>query len=72
MADRRRANIEWSVADEAGNMPTWERVGIAVMMDIRDELKTLNRLLACPNFTAIPRKLDAIRRNTAKPKESKA
>jgi hypothetical protein len=68
MSDRRRKDVTWDVADESGAMPTWERVGIAVLMDIRDELKVLNSILRCPNFQAIPFKLDRISRNTAKPK----
>jgi hypothetical protein len=58
----------WTVADKDGQVPTWERVGIAVLMDIRDELQTLNRLLACPNFLGIPHTLTRIARNTTKKK----
>lgn len=58
--------MEWSVADENGMVPSWERVAIAVLMDIRDELKRLNGLLHCRNFLAIPHKLDAIRRQLPK------
>ncbi len=71
MTDQRRANADWQVADNDGSVPTWERVGIAVLMDIRDELQKLNNLLRCPNFIAIPRKLDAIRRNTTKKKRAR-
>lgn len=69
MADRRKKDLNWNVADENGNVPTWERIQIAVLMDLRDELKLLNGLLRCPNFMAIPRKLDRISRNTAKTKK---
>lgn len=72
MSDQRRANRNWNIAEEDGNVPTWERVGIAVMMDIRDEMQKLNQLLSCPNFTGIPRTLIAIRRNTTKAKRRKA
>jgi hypothetical protein len=44
----------------------WEQAGVAVMMDIRDELKQLNRLLACPNFIGIPATLHRIELNTRK------
>lgn len=37
-----------------------------VMEQVRDEMKKLNSLLHCQNFIAIPRKLDAIKRNTAR------
>jgi hypothetical protein len=66
--DRTAANINWYVANEDGTLPTWERIGIAVLMDIRRELQRLNALLSCPNFTGIPTTLQAIYRNTAKPR----
>ncbi len=69
--DRRCRNISWEVADPNGDIPTWERISIAVLMDIRDELQRLNRTLDCPNFQQIPHTLDAIRRNTAKKKPLK-
>jgi hypothetical protein len=62
--DRRAPDVEWQVRDQHGSI-TWEKVSIAVLMDIRRELKTLNRLLACPNFLEIPRTLRTIRTNTA-------
>ena len=70
MADRRRKNYIWNVADERGDIYSNMRDGcsLAVLMDIRDELQRLNSLLYCPNFTAIPRKLDRIGRNTTKKK----
>lgn len=34
----------------------------AVLMDIRQELHTLNERLGCPNFIRIPAVLDGIRR----------
>jgi len=63
--DRLKRNIDWMVADQDGSIPSWERVSIAVLMDIRSELRTLNRLLACPNFIGIPVTLRSIRKNTA-------
>lgn len=38
-----------------------------VLMDIRDELRDLNRLLACHNAVAIPSLLRDIKKNTTKP-----
>lgn len=64
---RRDKDRDWDIHDELGKT-TWEKVPIAVLMDIRDELKTLNRLLHCNNFMAIPFKLDRIALNTKKPK----
>lgn len=59
---------DWNLPETLGS---YDQVNAALLMDIRDELKTLNRLLRCPNFINIPSKLDAIRRNTAKPKRKK-
>lgn len=70
--DQRKKDVNWKPADEDGNTPTWERANLAVMMDIRDELKDLNRILHCQNFLDIPQKLEAIRRNTDKPRKKKA
>lgn len=68
--DRRRKNEQWSPANTDGTI-TWERVDTALLMDIRDELQTLNRIFQCQNFLEIPRVLRAIRRNTAKPRKRK-
>lgn len=59
---------DWKLpVNERGNLSSWDLVPIAVLMDIRDELKKLNRVFECPNFIALPRKLDAIAKNTKKP-----
>jgi hypothetical protein len=73
MSDRRRKNAIWFVTDEQGKVywpPTSGRCGatLALLMDIRDELQRLNEVLHCSNFLAVPRKLDRIARNTAKPR----
>lgn len=47
---------------------SWESIHSALLMDIRDELKELNRLLNCRNFIAIPSILRGIRTNTTKRK----
>lgn len=61
--DRRRANRNWFVTDEAGALHSSLRDGVtvAVLMDIRDELQTLNKLLGCSNFTGIPQTLREMR-----------
>lgn len=61
----RHPNVDWNLPD---SLKTWEQVNTAVLMDIRDELQRLNRLLYCSNFTAIPSILRAIGRNTTKPR----
>lgn len=64
----RNANRDWNLPDTLN----WDHVSVAVLMDIRDELKTLNRLLHCQNFTNIPSKLDDIRRNTTRRRRRKS
>lgn len=78
MPDRRWKDYQWSVVTPDGKH--YEQANnaqlLAVLMDLRDELKAMkgvlfavsNKLsaLECPNFLAIPRKLDRIGRNTAK------
>lgn len=48
-------DVNWNLAQAPGGAPaTWEQVQLALLMDIRDELRRLNGLLHCPNFTGIP------------------
>lgn len=62
MPEKRFKNKIWNLGDGKTNqIPTWQHVQIAVLMDIRDELQTLNGLLDCPNFTRIPLTLREIR-----------
>ncbi len=73
MADRRRRNVDWFVADESGRLYGDGLGGriVAVLMDIRDELNLANRrlsVLECRNFLRIPHKLDRIGRNTERKK----
>ena len=49
-----------------GCIKTWEQAGIAVLMDIRDELKALNGIIGCRNVMDVPQILREIRRNTTK------
>lgn len=58
MVDRRKKDVAWWVADDNGQTSLMQ-AQLAVLMDVRDELKKLNGLLHCPNFQNIPRKLDA-------------
>jgi hypothetical protein len=57
MADTRHKNGNWTIEANARNELSWEAVQVAVLMDIRDELQTVNRLLNCHR---IPRALDAM------------
>ena len=72
MSNTRLKNADWLPGDANSQALTWERVNTAILLDIRDELQELNKLLRCPNFLAIPRELGQIRRNTTKPKKRKA
>ena len=49
-----------------------EYATLAVLQDIRDELRRLNATLECPRFLAIPTHLEAIGRNTRKPRRKRA
>lgn len=64
MIDRRRKDREWVVTNEQGELYTGLRdgVSVALLMDIRDELKRLNTLLHCHNFVGIPATLRTISR----------
>ncbi len=67
----RHKDGDWNIPEKNLN---WEHVTCALLMDVRDELKRLNetlQVLRCPNFHAIPGKLDRIRLNTTKPKKRK-
>lgn len=64
----RKKDIEWNLPEPVTD---WQQASVAVLMDIRDELKRMNNLLHCQNFIQIPRKLDQIRKNTTKRKYRK-
>lgn len=67
MSTQRHAKGNWTFpTTQAGKIEKWEYVQIAVLMDIRDELQTLNRLLGCHNFVQIPTVLRSIQENTKK------
>lgn len=70
MAERRYRDRDWNVANDGGVIRDSIKGGVmlAVMLDIRDELRKLNALLSCGNFTGIPRTLKQIATNTTKPK----
>jgi hypothetical protein len=58
-------DINWSVGNGL-SVASVDHAILAVLMDVRDELKRTNRVLQCPNCIAIPFKLDEIITNTAK------
>ena len=67
-------DVGWSIA-EAVNDPRAAKdvheAMLAVLMDIRDELKILNRVFQCSNALEIPDLLRAIKQNTTKSKRKK-
>jgi hypothetical protein len=64
MSDTRRKNVAWTCCHSVEGKCL--DADLAVLMDIRDELQALNRLLNCPNFTRIPHTLHEIRRSVTK------
>lgn len=72
MADTRHKDAQWILRTDANGRVSWEQIIVAVLMDIRDEMKRLNTLLHCQNFIAIPRKLDAIHRKMPTRRKRKA
>lgn len=72
MAITRFKNNTYDLSDGQGRPADWQRVQIAALYDIRDELQRLNSLLHCSNFTAIPLKLDRIEKNTRKKRKPRA
>lgn len=60
----RHKDTNWIIPD---NVVDWNQAQIAVLMDIRDELKHLNRTLDCRMFQSIPNTLLGIEDNTRKP-----
>ena len=68
--DTRLKNIVWNIHPESDGVYPFEGAQLAILMDIRDELQQLNRLLQCSNFIDIPLRLDEIVINT-RPKRRK-
>ncbi len=71
MNDYRKKNGNWKLNPNPDGTYPANDARLAVLMDVRDELRSLNGLLGCTNFINIPKKLDAIRRNTAPKKPKK-
>lgn len=62
MADTRHRNVDWTIhKNVVTGVVSWEGAQLAVLMDIRDELQALNRIIGCPNFVAVPQTLREIR-----------
>lgn len=72
--DTRKRNQLWTTFKTDGGNGRYhdsifyQYASLAVLMDIRDELQSLNRLLSCTNFLSIPASLRTIVANTTKRK----
>jgi len=66
MSANRRKDANWILRENRDGTVVSDDARLAVLMDIRDELKTLNALLSCTNFVGIPTTLRTIARNTKK------
>jgi hypothetical protein len=72
----RHANVNWNMPegtphDRGGSTHSWNSIHTSLLMDIREELQRLNKLLHCSNFIGIPSTLTAIKANTTKRKYTK-
>jgi hypothetical protein len=64
--DQRNRDYQWSTRTPENHYEKeqyYRMASLATLMDIRDELHTLNRLLGCKNFTDIPATLRGLRRD---------
>lgn len=57
-------DAQWHVRQTDEQMYSDEAVQRAILLDIREQLRALNRVFACPNFLRIPGVLDTIARQT--------
>ena len=57
MGNTRHKDAKWSI----GERPDMQGAHLGLLMDLRDELKQLNALLGCRNFTDVPQILRDIR-----------
>lgn len=61
MADLRNKDVNWSLNDRQRDGVTYELIKAAVLMDIRDELRQLNRVFSCANFQNMPHEIRKLR-----------
>jgi hypothetical protein len=66
VGDTRHKDAEWTVEVNSDGRTSWEAAQLAVLMDIRDELKRVNFTLRCQETQRIPQTLKDIRRLLAK------
>lgn len=61
-------DYNWRVSNDGSNALSVEHAILAVLMDVRDELKLMNQRLQCRETQMIPKYLRDIRRNTTRKK----
>lgn len=61
----------WQIQKNSQGKYNWDQCHASILMDIRDELKNLNRLLRCDKFLSFPAVLREIERHTRKPRKTK-
>jgi hypothetical protein len=66
-----KRNVSWAFWKYDDGSLNMETVNAIILLDIREELKTLNRVFACQNFLQVPKVLRDIRRNTTKKPKKK-
>ena len=71
MSDARKKDRNWTIRTNLDGTTPSDDAHLAVLMDIRDELKLLNQRMYCWEVTEIPRTLKRIARNTSKPRKRK-
>jgi hypothetical protein len=64
----RHKDTNWNFADK---LPDMDSCILAALMDLRDELKTINLILGYGKFGGIASQIDRIVNNTAKPRNRK-
>ena len=69
MSHSNARNTNWSIWQNEDRTYDADTVTRAILLDIREELRAINRTLNCSNCLAIPRTLQRIARNTHKPKK---
>lgn len=69
--DTRLSDREWAAGDSNGKVQGFPGAQLAVLMDIRDRLDRICRILECHNFTTLPRAVRKIAVNTTRKPRAK-
>ncbi len=60
----RHKGVNWNLPER--QLQDWTQVSVAVLMDIRDELQTLNRIMSCFQVARMSNDINRIDRRLAK------